>query len=212
MGIRVFLVDDHELIRCGVADALKRAGHEVVGEAESLTDARGRAGVVEFDAAVVDMRLPDGTGIEFISELRAERPQVGLVLLTMFPGDDVLFEAMEAGANAVIGKDSALRSIVAKVEDAAADPSSFSATDLAAAMKRRMQDPGPLLTPRELEVLEMLAEGYSLSQLARRLHVSASTAKTHTTRIYGKLGAANRAQAVMEAVNRGILRPAATNA
>jgi DNA-binding NarL/FixJ family response regulator len=211
MGIRVFLVDDHELIRSGVADALGRAGHEVVGEAESVSDARARSGVVEFDAAVVDMRLPDGTGIELIKDFRSERPEVGLVLLTMFPGDDVLFEAMDAGANAVVGKDSALRSIVAKIEESAADPSSFSATDLAAAMKRRMQDPGPLLTPRELEVLEMLAEGYSLSQLARRLHVSPSTAKTHTTRIYNKLGAANRAQAVMEAVNRGILRPNASD-
>jgi DNA-binding NarL/FixJ family response regulator len=212
MGIRVFLVDDHELVRSGVADALGRAGHEVVGEAESVSDARARSGVVEFDAAVVDMRLPDGTGIELIKDFRSERPEVGLVLLTMFPGDDVLFEAMDAGANAVVGKDSALRTIVAKIEDSAADPSSFSATDLAAAMKRRMQDPGPLLTPRELEVLEMLAEGYSLSQLARRLHVSPSTAKTHTTRIYNKLGAANRAQAVMEAVNRGILRPNASDA
>jgi DNA-binding NarL/FixJ family response regulator len=212
MGMTVFLVDDHELVRSGVADALTRAGHEVVGEAANLADARGRSGVLEFDAAVVDMRLPDGTGIELVAELRARFPKAGLVLLTMFPGDDVLFEAMDAGANAVVGKDASLRAIIARIEDSVADPSSFSAPDLAGAMKRRMQDPGPLLTPRELEVLEMLAEGYSLSQLARRLHVSTSTAKTHTTRIYGKLGAANRAQAVMEAVNRGILRPAATTA
>lgn len=209
MGLRVLVVDDHELVRCGVREALVASGHEAVAEAGGVADARRRLGVVEVDAAVVDMRLPDGTGLELVRDLREMQPDLGIVVLTMFPGDDVLFDAMEAGANAVVGKDSPLRTMISKIEDAAADPSSFSAPDLAAAMRRRMRDSGPVLTPRELEVLELLAEGYSVSQLARRLCVSQSTAKTHAARIYQKLGAGNRAQAVMEAVRRGILRPSA---
>lgn len=206
MTLRVLLVDDHELIRCGVRETLMRAGHEVVAEAGCLGDAVQRSRAVDFDAAVVDMRLPDGSGLDLVGRLRAEHRDIGLVVLTMFPGDDVLFDAMDAGANAVVGKDSPLRTLVTRVEDAAADPTSFSAADLSAALRRRMRDPGPLLTPRELEVLELLAEGYSVAQLARRLAISQSTAKTHAARIYQKLGAANRAQAVMEAVHRGILR------
>lgn len=207
--MKVFLVDDHELIRCGVREALSLKGHEVVGEAACVADALERAPVLDVDAAVVDIRLPDGCGLEVVQALRSRFPTAGIVVLTMFPTDEVLFDAMDAGANALVGKDASLLTITSAVVSAAADPTSFAAKDLTAALRRRMQGSGTLLTPREYDVLRLMADGLSVCQIARRLSVSESTAKTHAAKIYSKLDAGNRAQAVMTAVRRGILTPVA---
>lgn len=207
--MKIFLVDDHELIRCGVGQAMSRMGHEVVGEAETVVDAIKRSAVVDLDAAVVDIRLPDGCGLEVVESIRARFPGAGIVVLTMFPTDDVLFDAMDAGANALVGKDASLLAITSAVMSAAADPTSFAAKGLTEALKRRVASSASLLTPREYEVLHLMADGLSVCQIARRLSVSESTAKTHAAKIYAKLDAGNRAQAVMTAVRRGILTPVA---
>lgn len=203
--MKVFLVDDHELIRCGVRQALAQRGHEVVAEAGTSAEAMRRLPVLDIDAAVVDIRLPDGSGLDVVRALRRRMPRLGVVVLTMFPTDEALFEALEAGANALVGKESSLAAISNALTAAIADPSSFMAKDLTSAMKRRMSAPEPLLTARESQVLTLMAEGLSVAQIARRLYVSESTAKTHAAKIYQKLGAGNRAQAVMVAVRRGIL-------
>lgn len=207
--MKVFLVDDHELIRCGVREALVHHGHEIVGEAGCAGHGVKRSAVLQLDAAVVDIRMPDGSGLEVVRAVRDRHPFAGIVVLTMFPTDDVLFDALDAGANALVGKDASLSAIVTAVENAAGDPTSFTAKDLTAAMRRRMHPVGPLLTPREYEVLSLMADGLSVAQIARRLSVSESTAKTHAAKIYQKLDAGNRAQAVMAAVRRGILSPSA---
>lgn len=206
MPATVILVDDHELIRQGLRRAFERdADFEVVGEAESVAAARRLAATTEPDVAVLDVRLPDGSGLDLAQALRAARPEIGLVILTMYAGDDQLFAALDAGASAFVPKSAPSDDVVAAARHAAATPRSFVAADLAEAMHRRMHPSGPQLTRREREVLDLLAEGFGVSSIARKLYISESTTKTHVSKLYDKLGAANRAQAIMAAVNAGLL-------
>jgi len=117
------------------------------------------------------------------------------------------FAALDAGASGFVGKDAPAEEVVAAARHAAANPRAFTASDLAAAMQRRMSAPaGPRLSPREKEVLDLLVDGLAIAQIARRLFISESTAKTHVANIYEKLGAGNRAQAVMAAVRLGLVK------
>lgn len=204
--IRIMLVDDHELIRQGLRRAFDRSGDfEVVGEAGTLTAARAVADEVSPTVVVTDVRLPDGSGLDLARELRNQHPELGIVVLTMYAGDDTLFAALDAGASALVSKDAPADDVVSAARHASVSPRSFTAKDLAGAMQRRMQPSGPRLTERESEILTLLADGLGVAQIARQLFISESTAKTHISRIYEKLGAANRAQAVMKAVQTGLL-------
>nr|WP_211659080.1 response regulator transcription factor [Phytoactinopolyspora halophila] len=212
MPVTVMLVDDHELIRQGLRRAFERdAEFQVVGEAASLADARRIAETGKPDVAVIDVRLPDGSGLELAQSLRASRPEVGLVILTMYAGDDQLFAALDAGASAFVPKSAPSDDVVAAARHAAARPSSFIAADLAEAMHRKLNPSGPQLTRREREVLGLLADGLGVSNIARKLYISESTTKTHVSKLYEKLGAANRAQAIMAAVRAGLLDDSATS-
>ena len=124
----------------------------------------------------------------------------------MYAGDDKVFAALEAGASGFVGKDAPVEEVIAAARHAAATPSAFTARDLAGVMRRRATAPvGPQLSPREREVLGLLVDGLAIAQIARRLYISESTAKTHVAKIYEKLGAGNRAQAVMAAVRLGLV-------
>lgn len=202
----VLLVDDHELIREGLRRAFDRVGgFEVVAEAASLADARRAALHHVPDVVVIDVRLPDGSGLDMCRELRRLRADVGIVVLTMYAGDDQLFGALDAGASAFVPKDAPADDVVAAARHAASAPGSFTAPNLSDAMRRRMSPSGPQLSPREQEVLHLLAEGLGVAQIARRLFISESTAKTHIAKLYDKLGAGNRAQALMSALRLGLL-------
>ena len=202
----VLLVDDHELIRQGLRRAFERdAGFRVVGEAGSVGDATHLAEALRPDVVVIDVRLPDGSGLELAQALRSARADVGLVILTMYAGDDQLFAALDAGASAFVPKSAPSDDVVAAARHAAVKPSSFIASDLAEAMQRRLHPTGPQLTRREREVLDLLAEGLGVSSIARKLFISESTTKTHVSKLYDKLGATNRAQAIMAAVRARLL-------
>jgi DNA-binding NarL/FixJ family response regulator len=202
----VLLVDDHDLIRQGLSRAFERqADFTVVGEAGSVAEALTLARSLQPDVVVSDVRLPDGTGLDIVRALRQARPDVGLVVLTMYAGDEQLFAALEAGASAFVPKDAPAGDVVAAARHALVAPLSFTAANLADAMRRRMEPEGPKLSPREREVLDLLAEGLGVAAIARKLYVSESTAKTHISKIYEKLGAANRAQAIMAAVRAGLI-------
>nr|WP_312856595.1 response regulator transcription factor [Phytoactinopolyspora halotolerans] len=206
MPVTVMLVDDHELIRQGLRRAFERDSEfQVVGEAASVADARRLADTTQPDVAVLDVRLPDGSGLDLAQALRAARPDVGLVILTMYAGDDQLFAALDAGASAFVPKSAPSDDVVAAARHAAAKPSSFIAADLAEAMHRKLNPSGPQLTRREREVLGLLAEGLGVSSISRKLYISESTTKTHVSKLYDKLGAGNRAQAIMAAVRAGLL-------
>ncbi len=208
MTIRVLLVDDHELIRQGLRRALEReADFEVAAEAGSVAEAMSRIADSSPDVVIFDVRLPDGSGIDAVRQARTAHPDLGLVVLTMYAGDEHLFAALDAGASAFVPKDAPADEVLAAARQAARSPRSFTAPDLGEAMKRRMSPSGPQLSPREKEVLDLLAEGFGVAQISRRLFISESTTKTHISKLYEKLGAGNRAQAIMAALRMGLIQP-----
>jgi DNA-binding NarL/FixJ family response regulator len=208
----VLLVDDHELIRQGLRRAFERADDfTVIAEASSVAEGLAIAAQSSPDVVLMDVRLPDGSGLDAVKQLRAAHPQMGIVVLTMYAGDEHLFGALEAGASAFVPKDAPADDVVAAARHAAASPDAFSAADLANAMKRRLAPSGPQISPREREVLGLLADGLAVSQIARKLYISESTAKTHISKLYEKLGAGNRAQAIMSAMRMGLIKPASAD-
>jgi len=205
---KVLLVDDHDLIRQGLRRAFERSeDFTVVGEASSIAEGLALTAQTEPDVVIMDIRLPDGSGLEAVKRLRASNAQLGIVVLTMYAGDEHLFGALEAGASAFVPKDAPADEVVAAARHAAASPDAFSAADLASAMKRRLTPQGPSVSPREREVLGLLADGLAVAQIARTLYISESTAKTHISKLYEKLGAGNRAQAIMAAMRMGLIKP-----
>ncbi len=202
----VLLIDDHELIRQGLAGAFTQAdGFDVAGQAASVADGLAQAHELAPDVVVTDVRLPDGSGLDVVRALRKENKQIGLVVLTMYAGDEQLFAAMDAGASAFVGKDSPTSTVISAARQASVAPLTFACTGLAEAMIRRMSSSAPRLSDRERQVLDLLAEGLGVSAIAGRLYLSESTAKSHIGRIYDKLGAANRAQALVAAMRLGLI-------
>jgi DNA-binding NarL/FixJ family response regulator len=210
MPTSVLLIDDHELIRQGLSRAFERSeDFTVIGQAGNLADGERMVAEAAPQVVVMDVRLPDGSGLDAAKRLRAANGDLGIVVLTMYAGDEQLFAALEAGASAFVPKNAPSGDVVAAARHAAVSPRSFTAADLADAMRRRMTPSGPQLSPREKEVLGLLADGLGVAAIARKLFISESTAKTHISKIYDKLGAANRAQAIMNAIRAGLLRDVA---
>jgi DNA-binding NarL/FixJ family response regulator len=202
----VLLIDDHELIRQGLAGAFSQAdGFDVAGQAGSVAEGIALAEQLTPDVVVTDVRLPDGSGLDVVRALRKENRTIGLVVLTMYAGDEQLFAAMDAGASGFVGKDAPTSSVVGAARQAVVAPLTFTCTGLAEAMVRRMSSGAPRLSDRERQVLDLLAEGLGVSAIAGRLYLSESTAKSHIGRIYDKLGAANRAQALVTAMRLGLI-------
>ena len=207
MSITVLIVDDHDLIRQGLRRAFERDGDfEIVGEAATAAEAQRLLALVSPQVVLLDVKLPDGSGVDVARAARAASPDLGIVMLTMYAGDEQLFAALEAGASAFVPKNAPSDDVVAAARHAAASPRAFTASDLADAMKRRMSPTGPQLSPREREVLNLLAEGLGVAQISKQLYISESTTKTHISKLYDKLGAGNRAQALMTALRLGLLK------
>ena len=207
MTTRVLLIDDHELIRQGLARAFERDDEmTVVGQAGSVAQGVKTYADLEPDVVVTDLELPDGHGLDLVRQVRQTSDAVGVVVLTMHAGDDHIFAAMEAGASAFVGKDSKASDVVSAARHAAVAPRTFLCAGLSGAMMRRATAPAPpRLSAREEEVLSLLADGLGTGEIAGSLYMSESTAKTHITHIYQKLGAANRAQALVAAMRLGLL-------
>ena len=188
--ITVLLVDDHQLIREGLRRAFDRAGDlEVVGEAASVASAVDALDRLSPDVLVTDVKLPDGDGIALAQRARQSDPELGIVVLTMYAGDDKLFAALDSGASAFVGKDAPAEEVVSAARHAAASPRNFTARDL------RGRDAAPHARAHRTEALpaggrgarRLLVDGLVISQIARRLFISESTAKTHVANIYEKL-------------------------
>lgn len=214
MAIRVVVVDGHTLTRFGLTTlAAAHADLEVVAEARTAAEASEVIAAVRPDVVTVAVGLPDGDGLRLARELRDRHPSLGIVVLTAQGEDDVLFRALETGASAFVGKTAPVEEIVCAIRHAAVAASSFTASGLAMAMARRQSTTERLaLSPREREVLALLQDGVSIPAIARTLYVSPSTAKTYVSRLYDKLGASNRAQALMAALRNGLIRSDAASA
>ena len=206
MRTRVVLVDDHTLVRGGLEKMFNaEADLEVVGHADGVESGWRVLRSLTPDVVVCDVSMVDGNGIDLCRRARAEFPELGIVMLTMHGDDETLFNALDAGASALVLKSASLDDILLAVRQAAKSPDVFSAAGLGAAMRRRANDTRPKLTQRETEVLQLLKEGHSIQQVAKRLYLSESTVKTHVAKLYNKLGATNRAQAVMNAVRMKLI-------
>ncbi len=204
--IRILLVDDHELIRSGLGAVLDLEDDmEVSGTAASVTEALTRYEALRPDVVIADLQLQDGTGLDIVRAVRKQSDRTGLIVLTMHSGDDQIFAAMQAGASGFVGKDAPSSEVVKAARHAWVSPRAFVCAGLVGAMMRRQSGESTNLTDREHDVLLLLADGLGAAAIGEKLYLSESTAKSHIARIYQKLGAANRAQALVTAMRIGLL-------
>jgi len=204
--IRLLLVDDHDLIRSGLGAVIDLEDDmDVVGTAGSVAEAVAQYEALSPDVVIADLQLQDGTGLDIVRTIRKSSNDTGLIVLTMHSGDDQIFAAMQAGASGFVGKDAPSSEVVKAARHAFVSPRAFVCAGLVGAMMRRASGESTNLSEREHDVLLLLADGLGASAIGERLYLSESTAKSHIARIYQKLGAANRAQALVTAMRIGLL-------
>lgn len=192
--ITVMIVDDHEVVRRGIAEVVERAdGMTVIAEAGSVADGLRRASLVQPQILLVDLQLPDGTGIDLITAVRAQHPEVRAIVLTSFDDDDALAAALEAGASAYLLKSVRGAEITDVVRAVA---SGRTLLDERTVTRRRAghDDPTENLTPSEMKVLDLIGEGMSNREIAERLGVAEKTVKNHITSLLAKMGLQRRTQ------------------
>jgi len=206
MTIRLAIVDSHTLVRYGLRElASRQPDIEIVAQCESVAEATRKLSLTQPDVVTLAVSLPDGDGLRLARELRDGRADLGIVILTGRHDDDVLFRALETGASAFVAKSAPVEEVLAAIRHSAVAASSFTAAGLANALTRRRETGDRLLlSAREMEVLSLLRDGLSVPAIARQMYISYSTAKTYVARLYQKLGATNRAQALMAAVQYGL--------
>jgi DNA-binding NarL/FixJ family response regulator len=208
MTIRLVSVDEHVLLRLGLAGVLTGSSDiTLVGDAGTAADAERLVRETHPTVITIGLSLPDGDGIVLANRVRIERPDLGVVLLTATGDDALLYRALDNGLSAYVPKSAPVATVLAAIRHAAAAPTSFTAPGLQTALARRHSQSG-LLSPRERQVLLLMRDGSSLPAIAAQLEVSEATVKTYVSRLYSKLRVNNRAQALMVAVNQGLLRTA----
>ena len=188
------IIDDHEVVRRGIAEIVERAdGLTVVAEAGSVAETLRRAPLVRPEVVLVDLQLPDGTGIDIIDALRESSPQARPVVLTSFDDDDALAAALQAGARAYLLK-TVRGAEIADVIKAVA--SGRTLLDERTVTRRRAdhEDPTADLTPSERKVLELIGDGLSNREIGDRLGVAEKTVKNHITALLSKMGLQRRTQ------------------
>ncbi|MBG6237845.1 DNA-binding NarL/FixJ family response regulator [Mycetocola sp. CAN_C7] len=200
-AIRVFVVDDHEIVRRGVAALLDNEPDiEIVGEAGSVAHARPRIAATAPDIALLDMRLPDGDGIDLCRDVRSQNPDVRCIILTAHDDDEAVYAAVLAGASGYVLKDMRSSALIDAVRAVAAgrqllDPaiSRMAVTRISA---RPSSSPIDTLNPREREILELIAEGMTNRQIGETLALAEKTVKNYVSSLLAKLGIQRRTQAV----------------
>jgi two-component system, NarL family, response regulator DevR len=203
--IRIFLVDDHELIRRGLRAFLEgEPDMEVVDEAASARDAIGKAQIVKPDLVVLDVRLPDGNGIEVCRELRARCPEARVVMLTSFADDTTLMDSIVAGASGYILKATKQEDLLAALRKVAAGQSLIDPAVTASVFRRlrrqaESSDALEALTAQERKILDLIAEGLTNREIAERIHLAERTVKNYVSHILAKLGMKHRTQAALYA-------------
>ncbi len=203
MTITVFLVDDHEVVRRGVRDLLESTGDvTVVGEAGSVAEAIERVPAAAPDVAVLDVQLPDGTGIELCRELRSQRPELSCLMLTSFPDDDALLDAVVAGASGYVLKQVRGSDLVDAVRQVATGHSLLDPVLRERAAKRIRSGPEEderlsHLTPQERRILDLLADGMTNRQIADEMFLAEKTVKNYVSNLLAKMGMSRRTEAAV---------------
>lgn len=203
--IRVLIVDDHPVVRAGLSGILGgEADLLVVGEAASAGEATAAARAKRPDVVLMDLRMPGGDGVKATTDVLAEVPSARVVVLTTYESDADILRAVEAGAAGYLLKDATREELVNAIR-AAARGETVLAPSVATRLVNRIRNPQPAdrLSPRELEVLSLVAKGLSNADIARQLVISEATVKTHLLRIFAKLGVCDRTAAVTTAIAAG---------
>jgi NarL family two-component system response regulator LiaR len=208
--IRVFVADDHAIVRKGIRAVLEIVSDiEVVGEAENGRDAVHRVEQLRPDVILMDLVMPEVDGIEAIRRIKDRQPEARILVLTTFAGEDKIFPAIKAGALGYHLKDSRPEELVKAIRQVRRGESSLHpviARKVLEELSRpsdRPPTPDPL-TPREVEVLRLVAQGLENWEIAERLVITEATVRTHVSNITGKLHVASRTQAALYALREGI--------
>jgi DNA-binding NarL/FixJ family response regulator len=209
--VRVLVVDDHAMFATSLAMALeKEADLTVLGTASTLAEARSWVATAPPDVLLIDHRLPDGYGVQALPELKRLAPQMRVVLMSAAVDDAALVAAIENGASGFLSKSATVEELVQAIRAAAAGEVLVSPALLARLLPRLRRDRlglGTELTPREIEVLEVLSLGLSNSGIARELGISVNTVRNHVQNLLTKLGVHSKLEALAVAVREGIINP-----
>ncbi|MCX6394908.1 MAG: response regulator transcription factor [Propionibacteriales bacterium] len=201
--IRVYLLDDHEIVRQGIRTFLEAAGDiEVIGESGSAVDATHRIPALRPDVAVLDARLPDGSGIEVCRTVRSVDPTISALILTSYDDDEALFSAIMAGAAGYVLKEIKSSDLLSAIRHVAAGQSLIDPS-LTARVLDRVRNPTTIapeladLTEQELKLLEFITEGLTNREIGERMFLAEKTVKNYVSTVLAKLGVERRTQAAV---------------
>ena len=205
--IRILIVDDHPIVRAGLQDVLSsQPDFEVIAEAKNGAEAVALADRLKPHVVLTDLSMPQMDGATAIGRIKAEHPDIHILVLTTYDSDSDVLPAIEAGAIGYLLKDSPREELFEAIR-AAAQGKPLLTSSIAARLMERMRGPAvEALSSREIDVLKLVAKGASNREIADRLYITEATVKSHLIRIYSKLGVADRTAAVTKALEQGILR------
>jgi DNA-binding NarL/FixJ family response regulator len=207
MAVRIAVVDGNTLSRLGLSTLVAdQPDLTVVAKTGSVAEAAQMVATYRPNVVIIDSAPGDRAALRLARELRAQHATLGIVVLAGQGEDDILFQALDTGASAFVEKTARPGEILGAIRHAAVAANSFIATGLVGALSRRRDNQSRFaLSPREHEVLKLLRDNMSIPAVARTLYVSTSTAKTYVSRLYDKLGASSRGQALMIALSNGLI-------
>lgn len=205
--IRLLLADDHRMLRETLKRSMLDEGFDVVGEASDGQEAIDLADELQPDVILMDVTMPDIDGVEATRRIVEQRPEARIVMLTMHADQDVIAAAIRAGASGYLVKDCSFEEVAATVREAIAGEVSPQVAESMLREARGLVDEAEsVITKREIEVLQLIADGCATPEVAEKLFISQKTVKNHLASIYAKLDARDRTQAVLQAVRMGIVR------
>jgi DNA-binding NarL/FixJ family response regulator len=196
---RLLIIDDHAVVRQGLVQAFKEQGFASIETAGSIKQARAKIAAFNPEAIIVDLNLPDGSGLEIVQWVRKHSTKIAIIILSLNDPAQYIKIARSSGANAYLSKSQSMQEIISSVTFALSNPGSF--TSALTADQHLDFD----LTPREIEVLYLLADGASNSDISSKLYISLSTVKTHISSLMRKLQCTNRTAAAKIARDNGFL-------
>ncbi|MEO6627393.1 MAG: response regulator transcription factor [Aquihabitans sp.] len=204
MTIRVFLLDDHEVVRRGLRDLLETEDDlEVVGEAGTAEEARNRVAATSPDVAVLDVRLPDGDGVEVCRDIRSANPEIACIMLTSFADDEAIHAAVMAGASGYVLKQVRGTELVEGIRLVAAGGSLLDPATVTRVLERlhatEASDELSALTPQERKLIDLIAEGLTNRQIGDRMFLAEKTVKNYVSNLLAKLGMSRRTEAAVYA-------------
>jgi len=200
---RVAIIDDHEALREGLEVLLAHGGLEVVGTAGNAAAAMDLVDQVTPDVALVDIRLPDGSGIDLTREMLAKHPELRVVLYTGDADAELLYGGLDSGARGYALKAGSMTELVAAIEQVAAGGTYVDPRLDRILLSERATSRVPALSPREREIMHLMAEGRTAEAIGDEIHVSVETVRTHVRNVIRKLQARNRVHAIAIALERG---------